>query len=937
MQETHNIVDVAVVPQLTPHGQLLPVPDGEAPPMAAALRTPLMEAFALGAGHGLLRLGTSGIAQPLPPAWAWWRGFSARYVTALCAVNDGERIAISAPPAEELEALIADAPPFQGSEYLAPDVLAALWKETENALHHELAAEKRSLQAFLKARHPSWNLVGRVHFNLAENRKDAEAPFAFLATYTSRLSTQGKAQHWPLFQAITELSGRTHKARLLSLLLPVQRAAAQCEWLRDMVETGDLYHPLRWTPRDAVTFLSDVDKLEAAGIVVRTPGNWRTGRPSRPLVAARAGSEAPSLLGVDALLDFRTEVSLDGEALSPSEIEAILQGSDGLQFLRGRWVEVDKKVLKRLLDRFKAIEEAAEDGLPFADALRLVAGASLGEMPDARDADWSQIAAGPWLAETLRALREPEGLARIDPGPALAATLRPYQQAGVQWLYLLSRLGLGACLADDMGLGKTLQVLTLLLILKRESAEPRPSLLVAPASLLANWAAEAQRFVPSLKVLIAHPSSMATADLRALDAARLHAFDLVITSYGTLLRLPQFANVQWRLAVADEAQAIKNPGAKQTRQVKKLRAHSRIALTGTPVENRLSDLWSLFDFTHPGLLGTEKVFAGFVKRLAHDQHFGPLRALVRPYILRRMKTDKRIIADLPDKTEVNAFCHLSPLQSALYQRAVRELEAALAGTEGLKRRGVVLAFLMRFKQICNHPSQWLGDEAWAEGDSGKFARLRELVEVISAKQEKVLVFTQFRETTAPLAALLGGIFGQEGLVLHGATPVAKRRELVKRFQEDERTPFFILSLKAGGAGLNLTAASHVIHFDRWWNPAVENQATDRAFRIGQKRNVLVHKFVCRGTIEDRIDQLIESKRQLVQDVLEGGAEVMLTEMSDKELLDLVRLDIHTAQEGGTGRRQGRPYAHADSPFWRRHREDLLGKGVGAEPRTLQRL
>jgi non-specific serine/threonine protein kinase len=350
------------------------------------------------------------------------------------------------------------------------------------------------------------------------------------------------------------------------------------------------------------------------------------------------------------------------------------------------------------------------------------------------------------------------------------------------------------------------------------------------------------------------------------------------------------------VAVLDEAQAIKNPGTKQTRQVKKLIAQSRIALTGTPVENRLSDLWSIFDFTHPGLLGSDKVFSKFAKRLAAAEHFGPLRELVRPYILRRLKTDKRVIDDLPDKTELKAFCHLSPLQAALYQRAVKDLATALEDAEGIGRKGVVLSFLMRFKQICNHPSQWQGDAAWNAADSGKFARLRELAEVIAAKQEKVLVFTQFRETTEPLAAFLGTVFGREGLVLHGGTPVAKRRAMVQRFQEDELTPFFVLSLKAGGSGLNLTAASHVIHFDRWWNPAVENQATDRAFRIGQTRNVLVHKFVCRGTVEDKIDQLIESKQRLVKDVLEGGAELLLTEMSDKELLDLVMLDIHAAQE-----------------------------------------
>jgi non-specific serine/threonine protein kinase len=350
------------------------------------------------------------------------------------------------------------------------------------------------------------------------------------------------------------------------------------------------------------------------------------------------------------------------------------------------------------------------------------------------------------------------------------------------------------------------------------------------------------------------------------------------------------------LVALDEAQAIKNPEAKQTRAAKKLNAQARFALTGTPVENRLGDLWSIFDFINPGLLGSSKEFTSLVKRLAEKPHnpYGPLRELVRPYILRRLKTDKKVIADLPDKTEVKAFCQLSRQQAALYQQAVKELAEQLDDAEGIKRKGVVLSFLMRFKQICNHPSQWLGDGAWAEEDSGKWARLRDIAEVIAAKQEKALVFTQFREVTAPLSAFLGGVFGRPGLVLHGATPVTKRQALVRRFQEDESVPFFVLSLKAGGAGLNLTAASHVVHFDRWWNPAVENQATDRVFRIGQAKNVLVHKFVCRGTVEEKIDALIESKKHLATELLEGGAELNLTELKDEELLQLVALDLHAA-------------------------------------------
>ena len=890
---------------LTPHGHLRLAPSPDAQPLSEDLQQRLTAAFDRGTGQGLLQLGGGEVATALPAVFAYWREFAVRYVTAVCTSAQAAEGAVIAAP-DNLSAIAAAVPPMAGAEYLTEAVLQSLWQDLHTALHGELAASKRTLQDFLRRLNPAWNVIGRVHFNLAENRKDEEAPFAFLATYTTGLSAHARAQHLPLTQALREYAGARNKSQLLSLLMPVQRAAEQCTWLRQLLDSGEIYHPLRWTPAEALQFLTDVPKLEAAGIVVRAPGTWRSGRPSRPQIRASVGGQAPSQLGADALLDFNVELMLNGEPLSPGEIKQLLAGSAGLHLLRGRWVEVDPGKLSRLLERFHQAQAAAKAGLSFAEAMRWVSGAHLVADPAGEeiDRDWSQVVAGPWLAQTLRGLRSPQGLAQVDPGPDLKASLRPYQQAGVHWLYLLQQLGLGACLADDMGLGKTIQVLSLLLVLKRQEQEAagrneerRASLLVAPASLLANWAAEIARFAPGIRALIAHPSALPQTELKQIDQDRLAGVDLVITSYGTLLRLPWLETVPWRLVVLDEAQAIKNPSAKQTRAAKRLDTRSRVALTGTPVENRLSDLWSIFDFTHPGLLGSDKAFTAFAKRLANSGNYAPLRELVRPYILRRLKTDKAVIADLPDKTELKAYCPLSPRQAALYQQAVQELAGELASAqEDIARKGVVLAFLMRFKQICNHPSQWVGDARWSETDSGKFARLREIAEVIAAKQEKVLVFTQFREAAQPLAAFLGAVFGRPGLLLHGGTRVAQRKELVRQFQEDELTPFFVLSLKAGGAGLNLTAAAHVVHFDRWWNPAVENQATDRAFRIGQKRNVLVHKFVCRGTVEDKIDQLIESKQQLVKDVLEDGAELKLTEMSDKQLLDLVALDIHAARQ-----------------------------------------
>ncbi|MFM2121558.1 MAG: hypothetical protein RL722_3026 [Pseudomonadota bacterium] len=894
---------------LTPQGQLTLIPS-DTPDLPFTIASRLVMGSALGHGSGslLLLLGGEQVGAALPPVSAWWRDVAVRYLTALCTLpqpeaGGGTPGRVPVPDAGDLQALVWSAPPMAGAEYLSIAVLERLWQELDQALHADLRHSGLPLDAYLKERNPAWNLVGRVHLHLAENRKDEQFPFAFLATYSTRLSAQGKAQHRPLGEALREYAAAADKERLLALLAPLQRAAAQCVWLKGLIDRQEIFQPLRWTAGEALTLLGDVPRLEQAGVVVRMPAQWRARRPARPTVSVTVGGKAPSRLGMDALLDFSLNVALDGEPLSAAEVQTLLRGSQGLVWLRGRWVEVDQARLEQTLTRFREVERLAKaEGLGFHEAMRLLAGAggAAGDADAEIAPDWAQVSAGPWLAETLAGLRSPQGLSAVDPGPDLHATLRPYQAVGLRWLHLLSRLRLGAVLADDMGLGKTIQVLALLLV--RARAEGRaPSLLVAPASLLANWAQEAARFAPGLRVLVAHGSEMPPADLERLPAERIADCDLIITSYGAVHRLPWIARTVWRLAILDEAQAIKNPGTRQTKAVKALKAGSRLALTGTPVENRLGDLWSIMDFANPGLLGAAKPFTAYAKDLAgRPGGYAPLRRLVQPYILRRLKTDRTVISDLPDKTEMNAYCGLSKAQAALYQQGVQELEAALAGgVEGVARKGLVLAFFTRFKQICNHPSQWLGDGAWAEADSGKLGRLRELAEVIAAKQEKMLVFSQFAETTAPLAAFLGGIFGRSGCVLTGTTAVKERKDLVRRFQEDDAAPFFVLSLKAGGSGLNLTAAAHVVHFDRWWNPAVENQATDRAFRIGQKRQVMVHKFVCRGTIEERIDAMIADKQRLAADLLDGGGdEIRLTELSDADLLRLVRLDIHaTVNEG----------------------------------------
>ncbi len=818
--------------RLTPYGRLVVENQDDAPGIDSATSIRLTEAFARGTGHGLVRLGAAEVGQTLPPVFVWWRDFAARYIGSLCLHASGTKAEDSrkppsapAPTAAELSSLELTAPMMAGAEYLTRDVLAALWDEMARVFAASLADAGTDLQAFLTALNPAWNLVGRVHFNLAENRRDPDRPFAFMATYTTRLSAQARAQHVPLGQALREYAGSANRDKLLSLLLPVQRAAEHCAWLKQMVDAGDIFHPLRWAPGDASRLLHSVPELERAGVVVRMPATWRASRPARPQVTATVGSSAPSAVGLDGLLDFRMDVMLEGEPLTKVEVATLLAGTEDLVLLRGKWVEVDRARMGRTMEQFQAAEQlAARDGLSFAEAMRMLAGAAVTrDDAAAADTDWARVIAGPWLEQTLRALRAPDG-EDVDPGSALRGTLRPYQKAGTQWLHLLAGLGLGACLADDMGLGKTIQVLSLLLVEKARAAEIPPNLLVAPASLLGNWAAEIEKFAPSLKAVIVHPSAMPADQVKAFTVQRAAEHDLVITSYGSLLRIPVFAETDWRFVILDEAQAIKNPNARQTRAAKALKARARIALTGTPVENHLGDLWSIFDFLNPGLLGNARQFARYAKGLAERTHnpYGPLRELVRPYILRRMKTDKSIIADLPDKTEIKALCELSRRQTALYGQAVEDLARSLDGSEGIQRKGIVLAMLMRLKQICNHPSQWLNDNAWAEQDSGKWTRLREIADVIAARQEKMLVFTQFREMTGPLVAFLGQVFGRPGLVLHGETAVKNRKDLVQRFQDDETVPFFVLSLKAGGSGLTLTAASHVVHFDRWWNPAVEN-------------------------------------------------------------------------------------------------------------------
>ncbi len=964
---------------ITPTGRLVCEPDTTSEDdawsgiaMEESVVTGLQDAFAASTADGLLQLVTLSSKATLPLPFVFWRSWTQRFLKAFAQLDDERFAALEktaatgkqAPSSKQIGAnlsppddlvlaiIVAEAPPMRGLEYLTNDLLRSLWSELLTRFLERAASTDGGCRSLLLKLNPDAHLLGRVTFHLAENKRDPDRPFAFLATYAHRISAKAQVQHLPLGEALRQYAAERDQTKLAELLTPVRDAAGRSDVVGQLLSSRALFHPQAWSVSQAYRFLNDVAVMEDSGLIVRVPDWWKSRRTTRPQVQVRIGSKRASAVGMDALLDFSADLAIDGTPLTEHERGQLLAATDGLTLLRGKWVEVDQKKLNEALEHWKELQDAHEGGISFLEGMRLLAGTQL-QSSDAADEEtmqWSTVTSGEWLTETLRQIRDPHGVVGCEPGLGLNASLRPYQADGVRWLWFMTQLGLGVCLADDMGLGKTIQVIDLILRLTVSTTVPAntpssglsatfspfqgekghretaaiaqsrhltpgrrarsgpaggdsssaPFLLIVPASLIGNWKQELERFAPQLKVFLAHRSECAAETLDRIakePAAELAGFDIVVTTYTLIRRSAWPAEVHWRMVVLDEAQAIKNAGSAQSKSVRKLRSGGRIALTGTPVENQLGDLWSLFDFCVPGLLGSVKQFRDFVRQMTKSQNtgaFSSLRKLVRPYILRRMKTDPNIVPDLPDKTEVQVSCGLSKKQAVLYEQVVADVAKQLESADGIQRRGLVLSMLMRLKQLCNHPSQFLAQEGFSPDESGKFQSLRDVCEPICDRQEKVLVFTQFQSICAPLSEYLATLFRRPGLILHGGVPVAKRKDLVRKFQERDDIPYFVISVKAGGTGLNLTAASHVIHFDRWWNPAVENQATDRAYRIGQKRNVLVHKFVCKGTLEERIDQMIGDKQGLADSVLGGTGETLLTEMSDSELLKFVALDVSRA-------------------------------------------
>ncbi|MCG5458643.1 DEAD/DEAH box helicase [Micromonospora sp. PSH03] len=631
--------------------------------------------------------------------------------------------------------------------------------------------------------------------------------------------------------------------------------------------------------------------LHAAGFGVLLPSWWQ--RPSARLGARlRARSRtapgtvggADAGVGLDALVDYRWEIALGDQPLSAEELAALAETKTPLVRLRGRWVELDPG---RLAAGLRLLRSAGE--LTVADLLRLglADGEATGELPVL------EVTADGALGDLLAGAVE-RRLTPLDPPPGFRGTLRPYQQRGLAWLAFLRSLGLGGVLADDMGLGKTVQLLALL---AGDPPEAGPTLLVCPMSLVGNWQREAARFTPELRVHVHHGAERARG---AEFTAAAHGADLVLTTYSVAARdAADLAGIDWHRVVVDEAQAIKNASTRQAEAVRALPARQRVAVTGTPVENRLADLWSIMQFANPGLLGPaatfRKRFAEPIERHGDVEAAERLRRITGPFVLRRLKTDSSIISDLPEKLEMEVLCNLTAEQAALYRVVVDDMLARIETSDGIERRGLVLATMTRLKQVCNHPAQLLRDGSPLEGRSGKLARLTEILEEVLAAGERALLFTQYAEFGAMLRGHLSARFGREVLFLHGGLGKAERDALVQRFQSAEGPPLFVLSLKAGGTGLTLTAANHVVHVDRWWNPAVEDQATDRAFRIGQRRRVQVRKFVCAGTVEEKVAAMIADKRSLAERVV-GTGEQWITELSTGQLRDLFALEAGAVVE-----------------------------------------
>ena len=695
------------------------------------------------------------------------------------------------------------------------------------------------------------------------------------------------------------------------VVLPRPFEGAKRELRKDLARAARHFAPLEpcasddgplaldLTLSEAYTFLRDAAPLlkKSEEFEIHLPDWWRRGGRRLRMRIDLSPTEfetdsASARVGLDAIVSFDWQVALGDEPLSRDELAELAAAQSPLAQIRGQWTEIQPSEIRQAVD-FVTRHRAGR--MTLFEALRQC------YLADDMDTGLPVVgvSAHGWIERLLSNAEVERQYDAVEQPTTFHGTLRPYQLRGIGWLAFLSRIGLGACLADDMGLGKTIQLIGLLLDERRDDTPPPgPTLLVVPTSLVGNWQREIERFAPRLRAMVHHGTTRSTGQA-FLEEVRRH--DVVICTYALTHRdFEHLSAAPWHRIALDEAQNIKNSASKQAAAIRALRCVHRVAMTGTPVENRLSELWSILDFLNPGFLGpaTEfrRRFAVPIERHHDDDRAERLRQLIRPFILRRLKSDPNVIADLPEKMEMKVYCHLTREQAALYEAVVGDMLGQIDRSSGMQRRGLILATLIKLKQLCNHPAHYHGDASALPGRSGKCERLVEMVDELLAEGDRALIFTQFRRMGDLLKRLIEDSFSQSVFFLHGGTPRVQRDQMIERFQDpSERTRLFILSLRAGGFGLNLTAANHVFHFDRWWNPAVEDQATDRVHRVGQTRNVQVHKFICIGTLEERIDGMLEQKRSLAQNIL-GSGEDWLTELSTEQLRSLFALSREAVSE-----------------------------------------
>lgn len=761
--------------------------------------------------------------------------------------------------------ILDNKPMCLGNEYINEQWVKSISEKIILIYKKEISSFEGTVDLYFTNKNNKLITPSRIYFHLVESREDT-ASFAFMATYTTK--ENGNIKHYPLKYALKEY--KNSLGELQELTKSLYNVSKQSQLIKKLIETGEIFSPIFINVDEAYEFLKEIELYEHNGIVCRVPNWWEQRKDSTSIQVniEQKMKDGYGLLNEGSLIYVSPQMTYNGINITKEEINQLLLKTEGLSYIKDKWVEVDKKRLQHLLDQY---EELKQDGSTLSEVLK--------KYSTIEESDINIKFSNPnWFTDIVQKNleRHPE---LFDVSKDFIGNLRPYQYDAYKWLLGMAQYNYGVCLADDMGLGKTIEILSFLLSYKHISKDN--VLLIVPASLVGNWESEIKKFCPTMDYYIARKVSS--------NALKIKKSFLTITTYQVAQRLKSIYETNWGIVILDEAQAIKNPDTKQAKLIKSLNRRMSIAMTGTPIENNLLNLWSIFDFINEGLLGTETTFRkNYNIKSSDPKNVGKLSKIIKPFILRRLKTDKNIIKDLPEKNETIIYTELTKKQIILYKKIVSEIEGTKISEENqFTQKRIILTAILHLKQVCNHPSQFIGDNEYIPEDSGKFMALKDLCEIMFEKREKVLIFTQFKEITYKLNDFLEKIFKKRGLVITGDTPMNTRNKYIEAFQNGD-IPYMILSLKAAGVGLNLTAASNVIHFDRWWNPAVENQATDRTFRIGQTRNVNVYKFTTKNTVEEIISHLIDIKVELSDSIIGDIDNNVLNKLSSEQLLESIK-------------------------------------------------